>query len=180
MHNPVSSTRPVRKMPLWFKFSVCAALLALCAITWGILFTEKLVDVVEKQLLALRQKEIEKAYSYTSIEFQKTVSLDQFRRFIQAYPIFQQSQSAHFATRTLQDQVAILRGKLTSPDLVRTSVEYQLVKEKKKWRILSMQLLQPGIGPGFEEEREEESLAPPPPVPACVPAPLPENPLSAD
>lgn len=160
-----SSSRPVRKMPAWFKLSVAVAFIALCFITWGILFTEKLVDVVEKQLVALREKDVEKAYSYTSIDFQKIVSIDQFRRFIQAYPIFQQSQSAHFATRTLQDQVAILKGKLTSPDLVRTSVEYHLIKEKKKWRILSMQILQPGIGPGFEEDKEEEEVT----APAAVP-----------
>lgn len=136
-----------KRMPFWFKLAAFIAFLALVGVTWGILFTESLVDVVDHQLGAFRDKDFVKAYSYTSKDFQETTTLDQLRHFTEAYPIFLNSQAAHFAKRSIKDDVGILRGNLTSQDLLKIPVEYQLVKEENKWKILSIRLLQPGIGP---------------------------------
>ncbi len=142
-----SSTPPRVKrkpMPFWFKLLAFLAVLALVGVTAGILLTESWVDVVDKQLEALRQDDIDKAYyDYTSHDFQAATPLDQFRQFVQAYPVFLNNQSAHFTQRAIEHNIRTLKGKLISSDHVETPIEYKLIKEDKKWKILSIRLIKP-------------------------------------
>lgn len=133
-----------KAMPFWFKLTAFLAILALIGVTAGILFTESWVDVVDHQLESLRQHDISKAYhAYTSKDFQATTSLDQFRNFIEAYPVFINNQSAHFTQRSIEHNIGTLKGNLTSNDHINTPIEYKLVKENDKWQILSIRLLKP-------------------------------------
>ncbi|WP_068471306.1 DUF4864 domain-containing protein [Candidatus Protochlamydia phocaeensis] len=141
-------TQTVKKkpMPLWFKILIAISVIALIAVAAGILFTERLVDVIDNQLSALRQNDVSKAYyAYTSKDFQAATSLEQFRHFIQAYPAFLQNQSAHFTQRSIENNIGTLKGNLTSVDHVNTPIEYKLIKEDDKWKILSIRLLKPGV-----------------------------------
>ena len=131
-----------KKMPIWFKLAIFLSVLALIGVTGGILFTESWVDVVDHQLAALREKDIDKAYyAYTSKEFQKENSLDQFRTFVEAHPIFFHNQSAHFQKRTLQDHLGKITGHLTSDEHMNVPIKYKLIKEDGKWKILSIRFL---------------------------------------
>lgn len=132
-----------KAMPLWFKLTAFLAVLALMGVTAGILFTESLVDVVDNQLQALREQDLTKAYSYSSKDFQAATTLDQFRSFVDAYPVFFNNQSAHFAQRSIENNIGTLKGNLTSLDHVNTPVEYKVIKEDGKWKILSIRLLKP-------------------------------------
>lgn len=141
---PVHQVVQKKPMPIWFKIAAFVAVLALIGVTAGILFTESLVDVVDNQLSALRENDISKAYyNYTSKDFQAATSLDQFRSFIDAYPVFLNNDSAHFSQRTIEHNIGILKGTLTSQDKVNTPIEYKLIKDDGKWRILSIRLLKP-------------------------------------
>lgn len=154
-----TSTVKKKPMPIWFKLLALLAVLALVGVTAGILFTESWVDVVDHQLEALRQHDIEKAYfSYTSKDFQATTSLDQFRNFIEAYPVFLNNQSAHFIQRSIEHNIGTLKGNLTSNDHVNTPIEYKLIKEDDKWKILSMRLLKPGNIQNTKEASHAEDL----------------------
>ena len=74
--SPSSSNVKKKPMPFWFKILALLAVLALVGVTAGILFTESWVDVVDHQLEALRQHDIDKAYyAYTSKDFQTSTSL---------------------------------------------------------------------------------------------------------
>lgn len=131
-----------KPMPRWFKISIFMTLLALILVSAGLLFTESLVDTVEKQLDALRKNDIETAYqAYTSKDFQAATSMDQFRQFVRSYPILHTNHSALFPQRSIKDHMTILRGKLMEHDHGSTPIEYRLVKEDGKWKILSMRLL---------------------------------------
>lgn len=139
-----SQTQQKKPMPFWYKLVIFLAVIALIGVTAGILFTESLVDVIDNQLEALRHDDISKAYStYTSKDFKSATSLDQFRNFIQAYPVFLNNKSAHFSQRSVEHNIAILKGYLTSTDNVTTPIEYKLTKEDGKWKILSVRLLKP-------------------------------------
>lgn len=141
LNAPLIKKKP---MPFWFKLLTFLAVLALIGVTAGILLTESWVDVIDKQLEALRQDDISKAYyEYTSKDFQATTSLDQFRQFVQAYPVFLNNQSAHFTQRSIEHNIRTLKGKLTSLDHVETPIEYKLIKEDSKWKILSVRLIKP-------------------------------------
>ena len=140
-----SSTIAVKKkMPFWFKAVTTFAVLALIGVTAGILFTERLVDVVEHHLEAIREGHVEEAYkNYTSKEFQSTTSFEQFSHFIETYPVFLNNQSSLFTERSLQHHIGILRGKLNSSQKEITPIEYRVIKEGKRWKILSIRLLKP-------------------------------------
>lgn len=134
-----------RVMPLWFKILVFLAVVALLGVTAGILFTESLVDVVDKQLADLKEGDIAKAYyDYTSTNFQASTSLDQFKEFVSAYPIFLNVQSASFTQRSMRQNIGTLKGTLTTQEHLSLPIEYKLIKEDGKWRILSIRLLQKG------------------------------------
>lgn len=152
---------PVKKrsMPLWFKLVGLLAVLALIGVTGGILFTETLVDTVENQLEALQDHDIDKAYlTYTSKEFQNTTSIEQFRDFVQAFPIFLENQSAHFTQRSISHNVGTLKGILTSSDHINTPIEYKVIKEDGRWKILSIRLLKPKNIPNAREASHTEDL----------------------
>ncbi len=156
-----SDTQVVKKkpMPFWLKLASLLAVLALIGVTAGILFTESWVDVVDHQLEALRQNDIAKAYyAYTSKDFQSATSLDQFRHFIEAYPVFLNNQSAHFTQRSIDRNIGTLKGNLTSQDHVNTPIEYKLIKEDDKWKILSIRLLKPGSIQNAKENSHAEDL----------------------
>lgn len=140
---PVHQQTVKKKMPIWYKIAAFLAVLALVGVTAGILFTEGLVDVIDNQLEALRKQDITKAYSYTSKDFQATTTLDQFRNFVEAYPVFLNNQSAHFSQRSIENNIGTLKGNLTSLDHSNTPIEYKLIKEEGKWKILTIRLLKP-------------------------------------
>lgn len=155
------STLIIKKkpMPSWFKLLAFFAVLALMGVTAGILFTEKWVDVVDHQLESLRNHDIVKAYqAYTSKDFQTTTSLDQFSNFIQAYPVFFNNQSAHFSERSIDHHIRTLKGSLTSHDHITTPIEYKLVKEEGKWKILSIRLLKPNKIQNRDEANHSDEL----------------------
>jgi hypothetical protein len=157
----ISEPHIVKKkpMPFWFKLLALLAVLALIGVTAGILFTESWVDVVDHQLEALRQHDIAKGYyAYTSKDFQTATSLDQFSNFVEAYPVFLNNQSAHFTQRSINHNIGTLKGNLTSNDHINTPIEYKLIKEDDKWKILSIRLLKPGNIQNAKEADHAEDL----------------------
>lgn len=154
-----SSTVKKKPMPFWFKLLGFLAVLALIGVTAGILFTESLVDVIDHQLKALHQHDIARAYySYTSKDFQAATSFNQFRNFIEAYPVFLNNQSAHFTQRSIEHNIGTLKGHLTSQDHVNTPIEYKLIREDDKWKILSIRLLKPENIHNAVDANQTESL----------------------
>jgi hypothetical protein len=131
-----------KTMPLWFKIVCTLSVVALMLVIGGILFTESWVGVVERQLNELKEGDIEQAYYlYTSKEFQITTPFDKFRSFIEAHPILFQKPSARFPTRSLHQNVSTLQGKLTNFNHKPIPIEYQLIKEGGKWKILSIHFI---------------------------------------
>jgi hypothetical protein len=152
-----SQTLVKRKMPLWFKILTALAVIALIGVTAGILFTESLVDVIDNQLKALRKSDIESAYqTYTSKEFQRSTSPEEFRDFVNTYPILKTNQSAHFTQRSIEHNIGTIKGNLTSPDHIKTPIEYKLIKERGKWKILSIKFLKPEMLTGTEPAASQE------------------------
>jgi len=131
-----------RPMPFWYKIAVFLTVIALIAVSAGLLFTESLVNVPQKQLKALRENDIESAYqNFTSSEFKAATSLNQFRQFAEVYPVLVTHQSVLFPQRSIIDHMLILKGKLIINENNSTPIEYRLIKEEGKWKIFSLILL---------------------------------------
>lgn len=148
-----------KAMPFWLKIVTALAILALIVVSMGILFTESIVEVVDDQLDTLKSNDVTKAYyAYTSSGFQKSTTLEKFKQFIKSYPELSHIQSSHFSERGIKDDISTIKGTLTSTNNVKIPVEYQLIKEDGKWKILNMQLLTTANELTVEEKDERERI----------------------
>lgn len=100
--------------------------------------TSGLVTVVNNQLAALRETNYEKAYSYTSKDFQHAVSFDKFKIFINTYPSLKNNKSIAFYSREFNNDKGSIEGTLYSNDGASTPVKYLLVRENSTWKILAI------------------------------------------
>jgi hypothetical protein len=108
--------------------------------------TADLVNTIEGQLTAIRGGDLSKAYyAYTSRDFQRATPAQSFEKFVAAHPGLKNNQVANFSNLSFKNDVGTFQGSLTSADQEIVNVEYDLVYEDGKWRILSVQLL-PGDG----------------------------------
>lgn len=103
--------------------------------------TSSLVTVVDNQLTALQKGQIEKAYSFTSTEFQKNISIDRFKNFVSQFPALINNASSTFSERKMENTTGRLVGVLTAKDGTKTPVAYRLVQENGQWKILDIQIL---------------------------------------
>lgn len=104
--------------------------------------TGDLVNTIEGQLTALRAGDLSKAYyAYTSRDFQRTTPVQAFEKFVASNPSLKSNQVANFSNLSFKNDVGTFQGSLTSANQETTGVEYDLVYEDGKWRILSIQLL---------------------------------------
>lgn len=101
--------------------------------------TSGLTDAAREQLTALRQQDYEKAYSYTSNEFKKSASLEDFIKFVNDYPALSDNKNATFTNRSIDAAgTGVISGTLESSDGTTIPVTYMLVKENDQWKILNI------------------------------------------
>ena len=121
--------------------------------------TAELVNTIEGQLTAIREGDLSRAYyAYTSKEFQRSTSMDGFEKFVASHPALSRNQVANFTNLSFKNDVGTFRGLLTADNDKSISVEYDLVYEDGKWRIVSIQL-QP-TNEGKPAPRKEQSSKP--------------------
>ncbi len=145
-------------MPKWLKILLGFVVVIGAIIGLAFWLTSGLTDVAEKQLVALRSGDVEKAYSYTSKDFQNATSLEQFRTFVDSYPSLKNNKSDFFSNREIANDVGTLKGSLQSQDGAVTPIEYKLVKENNEWKILSLQVLPTGANVQDKQQSEDLSL----------------------
>jgi TM2 domain-containing membrane protein YozV len=104
------------------------------------MFVGGLAVVAQEQLAALRTGDYEKAYSYTSSDFKKEISLSDFTQFINANPALKNNISASFPEREVNNNVGIIRGTLTFSDGKTIPIEIQFIKEEGNWKIIYLYL----------------------------------------
>jgi hypothetical protein len=117
--------------------------------------TSGIADTVQEQLSAFRSGDIEKAYSYTSKEFQDSTSLEAFKKSIDQIPALKNNESASINQRQIENKNGMVKGTLKSKDGKITSVEFKLVKEGETWKIIGIHVL-PTID-GKQSENEENT-----------------------
>jgi hypothetical protein len=100
----------------------------------------KMTDTAQAELAAIRAGDIDKAYSYTSTDFQSDVTKAEFKKFIAKYPELATNVSASFPDRDFNNDQGDLKGSLTLRDGKAIPVEIHLVKEAGVWKILGIEL----------------------------------------
>ncbi len=95
--------------------------------------------VIEDELLAMKSGNLNKAYSYTSEAFRESTSRNSFIRFVAAYPALRSNLG--FVNVSRNDISAIkqeVKGRLNGRHAKDLLVEFDLVKEQRNWKILSI------------------------------------------
>lgn len=107
--------------------------------------SKEVFEVVEKQLQSLRTGDYSKAYlTFTTKEFRKQTSLDSFKQFIKNFPVFSKNKTLTLNEIHFENQVVSLKGVLTSLEDETYLVEYELIKEDGRWKILGIQIIKIG------------------------------------
>lgn len=131
----------------YFTFIVCIVLYA----------TSGIVDTVRNQLTALRAGDYQTAYSLTSSEFQSTVSPEQFKVFIEQYPVLRNNADSTFNDRKIENGTGTVKGTVTGTNGASKTVEYTLVKENGQWKILNIQLKATDAGVSSDQKHSENT-----------------------
>jgi hypothetical protein len=126
------------------KITLAVVVFIIAALAFGVLFTESLADIAKTQLKAIKNGDIESAYAMTSSAFQEETSLDQFRSFVSKFPILSTYKSIHLTEERIDDGMGYLIGKLVGPDGNETTIEFQLAKAGRQWKIQAIRL---SLGP---------------------------------
>jgi len=119
-----------------------------------LLGTDGMTGVVNNQLEAIRNGDLDKAYSYTSSGFQEETTMNTFKTFVDAYPVIKNNTRASFPTREMENNQGYLSGKIFDKSGDSISIEYQLVYEAKGWKILGLR-----VNP-TEADKSEEAEQP--------------------
>jgi len=129
------------KSPIWFRILTAVFIIAILGSVWYWYNSEELEDVVENQLKSIRNNKITEAYyKYTAKSFQETTSLENFREFINSYPVLKDNRSFILNEKDIENSIGSLTGKLISNDEEAMNVAYQLMKEGGRWKIVSIRL----------------------------------------
>lgn len=129
----------------WFALIVLTILAIVLYLTSGI------VDAVHHQLAALQAGNIDEAYSYTSKDFQKATSIDNFKKFLDHYPSLKNNKSSFFNERKIENNIGTIKGTLTAKDGAKTPIEFTLIKEDGAWKIINIKLIPIGTGINVNE-----------------------------
>jgi Domain of unknown function (DUF4864) len=105
------------------------------------LSSAELLPTVIGMLEEIRKNRVDIAYEeFTSTLFRKATSLEKFKNFIKKYPILEKNRTFQFHSFYVEDQIATFEGAIISLTSDEMRVEFDIVNEHGKWKILGIQL----------------------------------------
>lgn len=107
--------------------------------------------IVKTQIESIQEgKWTEAYYSFTSKEFQAATSLEEFKRYIRAFPEFQKNSRLSIESVRDENNLKEVDTVIENPGAKPLKIEFQLIKEDDKWKILNFRI-------GTEEKTELNS-----------------------
>lgn len=105
--------------------------------------TFEFLTTIDDHILSLRSKDISKAYyAYTSIDFRKNTSLEEFQNLVKKYPALHNNQAIALDTIYFNENIGCYQGIATSKEGEQLIVKFLLKEESGKWKIASLQLFE--------------------------------------
>lgn len=127
-------------MPIWLKILIFVGVLGILATGVISFFNESPDEVVESQIKAIRDNKLTEAYyEYTSPEFQKSTSLEEFKEFLKPMlAILQTNESLH--SYHMANDNKVVRATFDNHDEP-VILDFRLVKQEGNWKIFNIRLL---------------------------------------
>lgn len=119
--------------------------------------TSGLTDPVKDQLTAMRSGNYQDAYSMTSSEFQQTVSFDEFKEFVNQYPVLRHNASSSFNNVKFENNTGVIKGTVAADNGASKEITYNMIKENGKWKILNIQMKASDAGISSDQKRTDKS-----------------------
>jgi len=130
---------PVKKgLPKWVKILLGLGVIAAIIVAVGFVATGGAAKVADQQIALMKAGDIEGAYNLTSKAFQAATSLSQFEDFVSRATPLSKYKEYSFTERKIEGDAATLSGTTMGEDGTVYKLEYRLVKEDGKWRILGI------------------------------------------
>jgi hypothetical protein len=130
---------------MWKKILIGIIALIVIVVTLALFLTRGLSEVANNQLQAIKKGDTITAYSYTSKDFQSAVSLKNFEKFIDRYPVLKNNKKISWGERSFEGNTGLLKGDLTAADGGVSLVEYHFIKENGIWKVLGIGFNPSGI-----------------------------------
>lgn len=93
------------------------------------------LKIVNAQLQALQENDLESAYAYCSSGFQRVTDFPSFRHFVQVHALQERGKQFASNNRSMSGNTVTLIGNLKIEGEGSQPAEYRLVKEKREWKI---------------------------------------------
>lgn len=120
--------------------------------------TQDLKDVISGQFKALESGDLEDAYNiYTSRRYKETKDFNAFKSFIAEHPILTKHRAPNFGKIHFNNNIATFPIILSDENGVEYTVEFDLLREDGRWKILSIKSNNPLVS---SHDGQELALAP--------------------
>lgn len=129
------------------KIVIGILILILATVTIAFFWTshDTIDGLAVKQLQAIKNGDISKAYALTSSAFQEATTFEVFTSYINSNAIFNNYKKITFSENKVIDNNGSLTGIIEGQDGGQMRAEYQLVKENNQWKIQAIRLAPLGI-----------------------------------
>lgn len=106
-------------------------------------YHKKLLTVIENLITTIQANQIQKAYQeYTSEQFKKTSTFEEFDSFVKGNPEFLNSKNAFFGNIARKPKgVYSIEGTLIANNGDSVRMEFDMVMEKGEWRVIGVKVL---------------------------------------
>lgn len=125
-------------MQRFLKISFVFLLLAAIIISANMSVARAVARPVKEHLGFLATGDISGAYALTSREFKEALSLDEYKNFVIQFPFLTKNKGYKFSKRTFNNNIGKVKSVLFSEGNIAIPVVFTLVKEKHKWKIISI------------------------------------------
>lgn len=124
-----------------FNILTTLMIFAILAGSYFLYTKEDLAATVNGQLKALRDNKVSEAYyEYMSKAYQKGTSLDGFKEYLKKNPILSKKPTLESYEQYIDNEQGTLNGKIKETNGELIDIQYKLIKEDNKWKILSIEL----------------------------------------
>ncbi len=136
---PSSSESPAPKKRKWW-FWVLVGIALILAVLFLLGRSISLPgETITEQLRSLREGQLTEAYyGFTSKDFQKTVPLEVFKKYIKTNPILEKNKSFILEDEGIVGDISTIRGYVVAEDGSSIEAVYKLILEDDEWKIFSI------------------------------------------